>query len=102
MKKFNVVDFKGNPAIKLLDNQFEGILVSLGRVAFHEEGDSCRMSFDYEILDDNDESYTLEELKQELGDIIIDMITEGVEKNDLVYTGGVDDNRENNPIELDS
>lgn len=102
MKRFKVVDFKGNPAIELLNNQFEGILVSLGRVAFHEEGDSLRMSFDYDVLDDNDAVYTKEELETEIGDCVMDMIQEGIEKNDLVYTGGIDDNRENNPLEPDS
>jgi hypothetical protein len=102
MKRFEEIDFKGKPAIRLLNNQFEGIIVSLGRVAFHEAGDSYRMSYDYNNLDDNDGNYTLEELKQELGDTIIDMITKGLEKNDLVYTGGIDDNRENNSSESDS
>lgn len=102
MTKHEVVDLNGKYAIKLLNNQFDGILVSLGKVAFHEEGDQCRMSFDYDILDDNDQVYTEEELTQELGDLIIEMIGQGIEKNDLVYTGGIDDNRENDPLEPDS
>lgn len=102
MKRFKEVDFKGKPAIELLNNQFEGILVSLGRVAFHEEGDSLRMSFDYDVLEDNDAVYTKEELETEVGDCVMDMIQEGVERNNLVYTGGIDDNRENNPSESDS
>lgn len=100
--KYETVDLNGMLAVKLLDNQFEGILVSLGKVAFHEEGDQCRMSFDYDILDDNEQFYTQEELTQYLGDLLIEMIIKGIEKNDLVYTGGVDDNRENNPSEFDS
>lgn len=101
MKKFEEVDFKGNSAIRLLNNQFEGILVVLGRVAFDEEGDSLRMSFDYDVVDDNDVVYIQEELETEIGDCIMDMIQVGIEKNDLVYTGGVDDNRENDPREFD-
>ena len=102
MNKFEEVDFKGKSAIRLLNNQFEGILVVLGRVAFNEEGDSLRMSFDYDVVDDNDVVYIQEELETELGDCIMDMIQAGIEKNDLVYTGGVDDNRENDPRESDS
>jgi len=101
MKKFEEVDFKGKSAIRLLNNQFEGILVVLGRVAFNEEGDSLRMSFDYDVVDDNDVVYIQEELETEIGDCIMDMIQAGIEKNDLVYTGGVDDNRENDPREFD-
>ena len=101
MKKFEEVDFKGKSAIRLLNNQFEGILVVLGRVAFNEEGDSLRMSFDYDVVDDNDVVYVQEELETEIGDCIMDMIQAGIEKNDLVYTGGVDDNRENDPGEFD-
>ena len=101
MKKFEEVDFKGKSAIRLLNNQFEGILVVLGRVAFNEEGDSLRMSFDYDVVDDNDVVYVQEELETEIGDCIMDMIQAGIEKNDLVYTGGVDDNRENDPREFD-
>lgn len=97
MKRFEKVDFKGKSAIMLLNNQFEGILVVLGRVAFHEESDSLRMSFDYDVVDDNDVVYIKEELETELGDCIMDMIQAGLEKNDLVYTGGIDDNRENDP-----
>lgn len=102
MKRFKEVDFNGKPAIELLNNQFEGILVSLGRVAFHEESDSLRMSFDYDVLEDNDAVYTKEELETEVGDCVMDMIQEGVERNNLVYTGGIDDNRENDPSEFDS
>ena len=102
MKKFEPTVFKDTPAIKLLNNQFEGMIIILGRVAFDEEGDLLRMSFDYDVVDDNDAVYTKEELETELGDCIMDMIQEGIEKNDLVYTGGIDDNRENDPRESDS
>ena len=102
MKRFKEVDFKGKPAIELLNNQFEGILVSLGRVAFHEEGDSQRKSFDYYVNEYKDAVYTKEELETEVGDCVMDMIQEGVERNNLVYIGGIDDNRENDPSESDS
>lgn len=101
MKRFKAVEIGDNISIELLNNQFEGIVVTLGRVAFNEEGDSLRMSFDYDVVDDNGVVYIQEELETELGDCIMDMIREGLEKNDLVYTGGVDDNRENDPREFD-
>lgn len=95
MKKFEEVEFKGKTAIKLLNNQFDGILVSLGRVSFIEEGERLRMKFDYDVIDDNDAVYTKEELETEIGDCIVQAIDDGVVKNNLVYTGGIDDDREN-------
>ena len=102
MKTFEEVAINDQIAIKLLDNRFEGMIVSLGRVAFDEEGGELKMSFDYEVLDDNGITYNQEELETELGDCILDTIQKGIAKNDLVYTGGIDDNRENDPRESDS
>ena len=37
-----------------------------------------------------------------MGDFIMQLLDRGVEENNLVYTGGTDDNRETNIIESDS
>lgn len=90
-------------ALELLENPFDGIILTIGKVSFSEEGDECRMHYDYDIIENNDKEYTKEALEKEIGDIIIEGIINGIEQNSLTYTGGTDgEDREDNFIESDS
>ena len=40
--------------------------------------------------------YTKEELDKQVGDLVLQMIVTGLENNDLIYTGGTDENRNQN------
>ena len=96
IKNYKLLDEKdpqGFFYVKLTDGKHEGIIYSYGKVEFIEEGETLRLKFDYDIIDDNDIDVDTQEFKQEIGDILMQMIEEGLSKNSLVYTGGVDENR---------
>lgn len=93
-------------ALKLLEGKYEGLIFSYGKVEFIEHGDenAVTLKFDYEVhrkpptIDELD----LEELEYVLGGFLTELIQEQLAKNELVFTGGTDENRESDPIELDS
>ena len=78
--------------IKFTNTDFNDIIVSIGKVWF-DEGDDAILHFEHtvhegEVKDEN-------EFKQLLGDFVLQAIMRGLEKNDLIYSGGVDENRTN-------
>lgn len=85
----------GVQALQLTEGIHAGIIFSYGKVEFEEdvENDTMKLHFDYEVHDDRGVQYEAEALEQELGDFLIELIEHGLEQNDLVYTGGVDENR---------
>jgi hypothetical protein len=98
-------------AIKLLEHPYEGIIYSYGKVElFEEAGDHLRIKFEYDIIEDPYESannnrggFDSKEFENYIGDILQELIHLGIEKNNITYTGGIDDeNRTGDPIEPDT
>lgn len=90
--------------IKLLENPYDGIIFSYGKVDFHEdyENDKLRINFEYDVLE-NPVEYVKEDFELYIGDLLQELIYSGLQQNNLVYTGGIDgENREDNIIESDS
>jgi hypothetical protein len=95
----------GLDAIKLTDGAYEGIIYQYGKVGFEEDevNDKLRIHFDYEILEYNNKVITdMKPFEKYIGDILQDLIHEGIANNNLTYTGGIDENRTGDPIEPDS
>lgn len=85
--------------VKLIDGPYAGIMYRYGRVQLIEEDDALRIKFEYEIddgsrLDDNFVQY--------IGPILVELIEQGVLNNSIVYTGGIDENRNEDSNESDS
>jgi hypothetical protein len=96
--RFIVVQSKhdGLQAIKLTEGAFEGIIYTYGKVDFDEdeENDMLHLRFEYDIIDYNNKGLTDKApFEQYIGDILQELIHEGIERNNLTYTGGVDENR---------
>lgn len=84
MKPYKVV----GTHIELTDTPYEGIIYRYGKVSLIEENDHLKLQFEYDIVDGsppNDEIF-----KTYIGDILLEMIEEGLSRNDIVYTGGTD------------
>ena len=81
--------------IRFTKGPFDGIIFTLGQVTFKEddERNECVMSYDYDIISNPLETFDEEAFKPYVGDLLIEMIQDQLDKNDLVYTGGVDENR---------
>lgn len=107
MNNYIVVENRqnGNDAIKLTENPFEGIIYTYGKVSFEEDelNSSLKINFEYDVLDYNDKVITdMKPFEKYIGDILTELIHEGIAKNNLTYTGGIDENRTGDPIEPDS
>ena len=102
----------GLEAIKLLEDPYSGIIFTYGKVSFKEDeaNDHLKIKFNYDILHDpaaapnNDrKGFVKEEFEQYIGDLLQELLHEELAKNNVTYTGGVDDeNRTGDIIESDS
>jgi hypothetical protein len=96
-------DAVGVDAIKLLAEPYSGIIVSYGKVSFDTiRGDAdeehVTMKFDYTMHESAGKDFTAKQLKDfevYLGEFLRDLIIYGIKENNIAYTGGVDDSREN-------
>ena len=91
-------------AIKLTDPPYAGIVFSYGKVQFPEdlaEDEDCQVSFDYDVYDDAGVEYNVDEFEKYIGDFLIELIMYQLSKNDIVYTGGIDDDNTDYIEQLD-
>jgi hypothetical protein len=77
-------------AIQLEDHKYSEIRFTIGKVSFNE--DNYTLKYHYDIIENNSIDFDKIEFEQAIGDLIMQMLEEGVQKNDLIYTGGVDEN----------
>jgi hypothetical protein len=82
----------GVDALKLTSGPYRGIIFSYGKVSFEEQGDSCHLKFDYDVHENHME-YVQEEFEQYIGDLLQFIIMDQLQKNSITYTGGIDENR---------
>lgn len=102
-------DAPGVTAIKLLAEPYSGIIISYGKVSFDTiYGDSgeehVKMSYAYTLHDDAGKDMSAKQMKDfevYLGNFLRDLIIYGIKENNIAYTGGVDESRENDPIQSD-
>ena len=107
MKAYIVLEHKHNgmQAVKLLEHPFAGIIYSYGKVEFFpdEKNDKLSIKFEYEILDKAGKEFgSMEPFEKYIGDILQEIIHEGIQENSLTYTGGVDENRTKDSEQSDS
>lgn len=92
MIKYEYIDNdSNNPKIKFTEGVYSGIVIQLGKVVFEEIGDDCHMKYDYDVIRYETE-YDKPSLDRIVGDLLIQMIEQGIKDNDLIYTGGTDEN----------
>lgn len=103
MINYNVVGETEDGQIKInfTDSEFSDIILSIGGIEFIEGDDEANMKFDYNIHEGVVPEDRFEEFRALMGDFIIQAIEEGIKRNDLIYTGGTDENRNNNTEQSD-
>lgn len=95
----------GLDAIKLTEYPYEGIIITYGQVNFEpdEQNDTLKIKFEYDILEGNVPDWNKPKFEQYIGDLLQELIHQGIEENSLTYTGGIEDeNRTGDIIESDS
>ena len=105
-KPYTILEHKSNglQAIKLLAEPYSGIIYTYGKVTFNEdvENEKLHIHFEYEILDNADKVIgDMSVFEGYIGFLLEDMIHDGIEQNNLTYTGGVDENRTKDSDESD-
>ena len=101
MRKYKTLHNPANPdveAISLTEGKHAGIIFSYGKVTFDEDvdADKLTMNFEYEVHDDGGVEYIPQEFEAELGDFLSELLAYGVQENNIVYSGGVDEDRTDN------
>jgi hypothetical protein len=94
-KPYVILEHKHNgmQAIKLTAEPFEGIIYSYGKISFNadEEERALHLKFEYDVLDWNNKGLTNPKpFEQYIGKLLEEMIHEGIQENNLTYTGGTD------------
>lgn len=105
MTPFEIIESPDNQTIyrvKLTGGEFKGIIYEYGKVELQEiEGSSdVKLAFVYNIIDGKVDD--IDEFQQTIGNILSHLIEDGVKNNSIVYSGGVDENREDDIIQSDS
>ena len=85
----------GQLKIKFTNSGFDDIILSIGGIEFIEGDENANMKFDYDIHEGVVPEDRDEEFRTLMGDFIIQSIEEGLKRNDLIYSGGIDENRTN-------
>lgn len=93
---FETVENKhsGLEAVRLTDEPYKGIIFQYGKVELKEDekNDKLHIKFDYDILFDNNKKFKAEPFEKYIGDLLEQLLVQGVAENSLTYTGGVDEN----------
>ena len=82
----------GVVALKLTEGPYEGIIFSYGKVDFEEQGEKCKLHFEYEVHK-SEIDYVTEEFEHYIGDLLQFITMDQLSKNEIIYTGGIDENR---------
>jgi hypothetical protein len=96
----------GHQLIKLTSGQYSGIIYTYGAVSFEEgtEGNAV-LKFDYAIhwsCEDLIKDMDMTDFPTVIGNNLVDLITEQLARNEIVYTGGIDENRATDSEQSDS
>lgn len=94
LRPHKTLEKDGVLALELTEGEFSGIIFSYGKVSFDEnaEQDNLKVNFQYEVHDDKGLAYDKAAFEKELGDFLMELIVWGTEQNNIVYTGGTDEN----------
>ena len=81
-------------SIEYTHGKYTGIKIVLGAVKIEEnqEQDNCTLKYNYDIIGGIVEDSDKKEFDNYIGDTLMQMMSDGVKNNDLIYSGGVDEN----------
>ena len=85
-------DNNGNQLIKLTSNEYSGIIYTYGRVRLLEEDDLLRIQFEYDIEENPIGVLDPTKFRNHIGDILVELLEQNLLNNNVVYTGGTDEN----------
>ena len=104
MKLLHKIQYETEPygtnqySIEYTNGKYTGIKIVLGAVKLEEnqKQDNCTLKYNYDIIEGIVEDSDKKEFDNYIGDTLMQMLSDGVKNNDLIYSGGVDENWTNN------
>lgn len=82
----------GEDKIKFTNNKYSDIIFNVGRVHFGTNPEDPRLNFEYNIhLQPVGLEFNKNEFEALVAEFIMERIRIGLERNDLIYTGGIDE-----------
>jgi hypothetical protein len=80
-------------SIEYTEGKYAGIKIVLGAVRLEENQaqDNCTLKYNYDIIEGKIADSDKKEFDTYIGDTLMQMLSDGVKNNDLVYSGGVDE-----------
>lgn len=98
LKEVDDPNHKGDVfTLELLEEPFSGKLIQFGGVRIEEDDGQAILHFEYDVINEADSPVADKNaMNKYLGDLLVEMIEEGIKNNSLVYKGGIDDDRNNN------
>ena len=94
MMKYRTIEGQSEGNIRILDERFNGVAVSIGRVAIVpiDDSDEATLKYNYDILDNPNGIELNEEFESMLGDIVIKILDTKLEEDpkSLRFTDSAD------------
>jgi len=101
-KTFEHASDSNRIAIKFTDGDFSNILFSYGKSEFEEKDTGeCILHFEYDIIEGTIPQELYPKFQSEIGDFLLELLEESIQKQNTCYSGGVDEIRENDPESID-
>ncbi len=100
MKLLHKIQYETEPygtnqySIEYTNGKYTGIKIVLGAVKLEEnqKQDNCTLKYTYDIIEGIVEDSDKKEFDNYIGDTLMQMLSDGVKNNDLIYSGGADEN----------
>jgi hypothetical protein len=100
MKLLHKIQYETEPygtnqySIEYTNGKYTGVKIVLGAVKLEEnqKQDNCTLKYNYDIIEGIVEDSDKKEFDNYIGDTLMQMLSDGVKNNDLIYSGGVDEN----------
>lgn len=83
---YSIIETEQGDAIGLQGGVYDGIVFRFGKVQLIPEEDRLRLKFEYDIIEGSVDDAA--DFIDHIGPILVELIEEGVVKNNIVYTGG--------------
>ena len=83
MMKYRTIEGQTEGNIRILDEKFNGVAISIGRVAIVpvEDSDQATLKYNYDILENPNDIKLNEEFESMLGDIVIEILESNLEED---------------------
>tara|TARA_R110000824_G_scaffold182610_1_gene363589 strand:+ start:173 stop:454 length:282 start_codon:yes stop_codon:yes gene_type:complete len=81
--KYRTIEGQSEGNIRILDERFNGVAVSIGRVAIvpAEDSDQATLKYNYDVLENPSDITLNEEFDSLVGDIVIDILESKLEED---------------------